>query len=97
MNLETKILIEDIEIIKEKIEGLKDTFGWFENRYFNHEPNHLLTTEEIKMHGHSYHEHRCYITQHIDLLGTYLERLDTTLENVKKASLPTDQSESNAD
>ncbi|PTE66828.1 pathogenicity island family protein [Staphylococcus devriesei] len=97
MNWETEILVEDIEVAKEKIDDLRDTFVWFGNEYFSYEPNHLLTKEEIKKHGYKYHEHRRYISQHIDLLGAYLERLDTALENVKKASLPTDQSESNAD
>ena len=37
-------------------------------------------------HGASYHEHRRYITQHIDLLSIYLKELDTVLEDIEKAS-----------
>ncbi|PTK52591.1 type II toxin-antitoxin system toxin TscT [Staphylococcus haemolyticus] len=86
MNWETKSLIEDIDIIKQKIDDLRDTFVWFDDDYFNHEPNHMLTIEEIEIHGRNYHEHRRYITQHIDLLNMYLKELDTVLEDIEKAS-----------
>ena len=44
----------------------------------------MLTKDEILKHGASYHEHRCYITQHIDLLNIYLKELDTVLEDIEK-------------
>lgn len=86
MNWETKILIEDIEIIKRKINDAVTTFGWFDDGYFTHDSGHLLTKDEILTHGYKYHEHRCYITQHIDLLNMYLKELDTVLEDIEKAS-----------
>ena len=35
MNWETKSLIEDVEIIKRKINDAVTTFGWFDEDYFN--------------------------------------------------------------
>ena len=96
MNWETKSLIEDIDIIKRKINDAVTTCGWFDDKYFTHDSGHLLTKDEILTHGASYHEHRCYITQHIDLLNIYLKELDTVLEDIEKASSSTDQSKDNA-
>ncbi|MFL9487814.1 uncharacterized protein DUF1474 [Staphylococcus warneri] len=96
MNWETKSLIEDIDIIKRKINDAVTTFCWFDDKYFTHDSGHLLTKDEILTHGASYHEHRCYITQHIDLLNIYLKELDTVLEDIEKASSSTDQSKDNA-
>ncbi|MCG1797286.1 type II toxin-antitoxin system toxin TscT [Staphylococcus epidermidis] len=86
MNWETKSLIEDVDIIKRKIDDAVTTFGWFDEDYFNHEPGHMLNKNEILKHGASYHEHRRYITQHIDLLSMYLKELDTVLEDIEKCA-----------
>ncbi|MGX0197055.1 adenylate cyclase class IV [Staphylococcus hominis] len=86
MNWETKSLIEDVEIIKQKINDVVTTFGWFDDEYFTHDSGHMLTKDEILRHGYKYHEHRRYITQHIDLLSMYLKELDTVLEDIEKAS-----------
>lgn len=86
MNWETKNLIEDVDIIKRKINDVLTTFGWFDNEYFTYDSGHQLTKDEILTHGASYHEHRRYITQHIDLLSMYLKELDTVLEDIEKAS-----------
>ncbi|MBU6949290.1 type II toxin-antitoxin system toxin TscT [Staphylococcus haemolyticus] len=86
MNWETKNLIEDVDIIKEKINDTVKTFGFFDNEYFTYDSGHQLTKDEILKHGACYHEHRCYITQHIDLLNMYLKELDTVLEDIEKAS-----------
>ena len=84
MNWETKSLIEDVDIIKRKIDDAVTTFGWFDEDYFKYDRNHTLTNDQIKMHGLKYHEQHRYITQHIDLLSIYLKELDTVLE--EKAS-----------
>ncbi|KGF27015.1 pathogenicity island family protein [Staphylococcus sp. HMSC063F03] len=86
MNWETKNFIEDVDIIKRKIDDALTTFGWFDDEYFKHDGGHMLTKDEILNHGYKYHEHRPYITQHIDLLSIYLKELDTVLEDMKKAS-----------
>ena len=96
MNWETKILIEDVDIIKRKIDDAVTTFGWFDEDYFKYDRNHTLTNDQIKMHGLKYHEQRRYITQHIDLLSIYLKELDTVLEEIENASSSTDQSKDNA-
>ncbi|MDU0435015.1 DUF1474 family protein [Staphylococcus haemolyticus] len=86
MDWETKNLIEYVDIIKRKINDVLTTFGWFDNEYFTYDSGHQLTKDEILKHGASYHEHRRYITQHIDLLNMYLKELDTVLEDIEKAS-----------
>lgn len=86
MNWETKNLIEDIDIIKRKINDALTTFGWFDNEYFNYDSDHMLNKDEILKHGYKYHEHRRYITQHIDLLSMYLKELDTVLIDIENAS-----------
>lgn len=96
MNWETENLIEDVDIIKQKINDALTTFVWFDDDYFNHDAGHQLTKDEILKHGASYHEHRCYIAQHIDLLNMYLKELDTVLEDIEIASSSTDQSKDNA-
>ncbi|MCD9067293.1 DUF1474 family protein [Staphylococcus pasteuri] len=96
MNLEMRSLIEDVDIIKQKINDAVTTFGYFDDNYFTHDSDHMLTKDEILKHGYSYHEHRRYITQHIDLLSMYLKELDTVLIDIEKASSCTDQSQDNA-
>lgn len=86
MNWETKSLIEDIDIIKRKIDDALTTFGYFDDEYFKRDSGHMLTKDEIMLHGYKYHEHRRYITQHIDLLNMYLKELNTVLEDIEKAS-----------
>ncbi|MCC2093310.1 type II toxin-antitoxin system toxin TscT [Staphylococcus haemolyticus] len=86
MNWETKNLIEDVDIIKRKINDVLTTFGRFDDEYFKYDSGYQLTKDEILTHGYKYHEHRCYITQHIDLLSMYLKELDTVLEDIEKAS-----------
>ena len=96
MNWETKILIEDVDIIKRKIDDAVTTFSFFDEDYFKYDRNHTLTNDQIKMHGLKYHEQRRYIPQHIDLLSIYLKELDTVLEEIENASSSTDQSKDNA-
>lgn len=84
MNWETKSLIEDVDIIKRKIDDAVTTFGWFDDEYFTLDNGHKLTKDEILKHGASYHEHRRYITQHIDLLNIYLKEFDSLLEDLKR-------------
>ncbi|PTK72756.1 type II toxin-antitoxin system toxin TscT [Staphylococcus haemolyticus] len=86
MNWETKSLIEDVDVIKEKINDAVTTFVWFDDAYFKRDSGSVLTKDEIMSHGYKYHEHRRYITQHIDLLNMYLKELDTVLEDIEKAS-----------
>ncbi|PTI22484.1 type II toxin-antitoxin system toxin TscT [Staphylococcus warneri] len=86
MNWQTKSLIEDIDIIKRKINDAVTTFCWFDDAYFKRDSDSMLTEDEIISHGYKYHEHRRYITQHIDLLSMYLKELDTVLEDIEKAS-----------
>jgi len=92
MNWETRSLIEDIDIIKRKINDVLTTFCWFDDDYFTHDSDHMLTKDEILKYGYSYHEHRRYITQHIVLLSMYLKELDTVLEEIENASSSADQS-----
>lgn len=104
MNLEIKNILNDIEIIKEKINDVMTSFTWFDEEYFIHEPNHVLNKNEILAHGYRYHEHRIQNTQTIDLMCMYLKEFDSLIERFKEldkkeaSSISTDQSEiENAD
>ncbi|OHR07250.1 pathogenicity island protein [Staphylococcus sp. HMSC078A08] len=104
MNLEIKDILNDIEIIKEKINDVMTSFTWFDEEYFTHEPNHVLNKNEILAHGYRYHEHRIQNTQTIDLMCMYLKEFDSLLERFKELdkkealSVTSDQTETdNAD
>lgn len=104
MNLEIKNILNDIEIIKEKINDVMTSFTWFDEEYFIHEPNHVLNKNEILAHGYRYHEHRIQNTQTIDLMCMYLKEFDSLIERFKEldkkeaSSISTAQSEiENAD
>ena len=96
MEWELRNLFDDLEVVQEKINDVVTSFVWFDDEYFKYDSGHVLTKDEILKHGYKYHEHRCYITQHIDLLSMYLKELDTVLEDIEKASSSTDQSKDNA-
>lgn len=84
MNLEIKNILNDIEIIKEKINDVMTSFTWFDEEYFTHEPNHVLNKNEILAHGYRYHKHRIQNTQTIDLMCMYLKEFDSLLEQFKE-------------
>ncbi|MBH9580357.1 pathogenicity island protein [Staphylococcus felis] len=84
MNWEIRNLFEDIEIIKEKINDVITSFCWFEDDYFTHEPNHVLSMDEVKNHGYKYHEHRIQIAQLNDLMRMYIEQLDEKIREFKE-------------
>ncbi|EGQ3222756.1 DUF1474 family protein, partial [Staphylococcus pseudintermedius] len=54
MNWEIRNLFSEIEIVKEKINDAVTSFGWFEDEYFIHEPSHVLSMNEVKIHGYKY-------------------------------------------
>lgn len=99
MNWEIRDLFSDLKVLKEKIEDLKTTHGWFHGEYFKYESSQPLTKEQVLNHGYKYKEHSIHNTQHLDLLGLYLKEFDELIEKfheIEKTLLPTDQSESNA-
>ena len=52
-----------------------------------HEPNHVLSMEEIKGHGYRYHEHRIQNTQTIDLMLMYMKEFNELINKFhEKAS-----------
>ncbi|MCG2371368.1 type II toxin-antitoxin system toxin TscT [Staphylococcus epidermidis] len=84
MNFEQRNILSDLEIVKEKIDDVITSFTWFDDEYFTHEPNHVLTEKEIYTHGWKYHEHRIKNTQTIDLMCMYLKEFDSLLERFKE-------------
>lgn len=84
MNFEQRNILCDLEIVKEKIDDVITSFTWFDDEYFTHEPNHVLTNKEIYTHGWKYHEHRIKNTQTIDLMCMYLKEFDSLLERFKE-------------
>ncbi|MBM0847744.1 uncharacterized protein DUF1474 [Staphylococcus epidermidis] len=84
MNFEQRNILCDLEIVKEKIDDVITSFTWFDDEYFTHEPNHVLTEKEIYTHGWKYHEMRIKNTQTIDLMCMYLKEFDNLLERFKE-------------
>ncbi|WP_323697172.1 type II toxin-antitoxin system toxin TscT [Staphylococcus pseudintermedius] len=84
MNLEIRNLFSEIEIVKEKINDAVTSFGWFEDEYFIHEPSHVLSMNEVKLHGYKYHEHRIQIEQLHDLMRMYIQQLDEKIREFKE-------------
>ncbi|HDU1352507.1 DUF1474 family protein [Staphylococcus pseudintermedius] len=84
MNLEIRNLFSEIEIVKEKINDAVTSFGWFEDEYFIHEPSHVLSMNEVKLHGYKYHEHRIQIEQLCELMRMYIQQLDEKIREFKE-------------
>lgn len=84
MNWELSSLIEDFEVIKERLDDLKTIHGWFDDKNFIYEANHFLTEDEVIRHGMKYHEHRIHQSQTNDLMRIYLEQLDDLIRKFKQ-------------
>lgn len=84
MNLEIRNLFSEIERVKEKFDDVSTSFCWFEDDYFVHEPNHVLSMDEVKTHGYKYHEHRIQIAQLHDLMRMYIQQLDEKIREFKE-------------
>ena len=50
MEWELRNLFDDLEVVQEKINDVVTSFVWFDDEYFTHEPNHMLT-KKIYTHG----------------------------------------------
>lgn len=99
MNLELRNLFNDLQVVQEKINDVVTSFVWFDDEYFTHKPNHVLTEKEVNTHGLKYHEHRIKNTQVIDLMLMYMKDFDDIMKKIReieKASSSTDQSKDNA-
>ncbi len=97
MNIEIKWLMEEIEIIKEKLEDLNSTHGWFIDDTFTYD--RPKTIEAVQSYGYAYREHRIHNEQLHDLMHLYLERFNEQInkfKDIEKASSPAVQSEDNA-
>lgn len=55
MEWELRNLFDDLEVVQDKINDVVTSFVWFDDEYFTHEPNHMLTKKEIYTHGLKYH------------------------------------------
>lgn len=52
MEWELRNLFDDLEVVQEKINDVVTSFVWFDDEYFTHEPNHMLTKKKyIRMGG----------------------------------------------
>ncbi|MCE4988073.1 type II toxin-antitoxin system toxin TscT [Staphylococcus warneri] len=99
MNWELRNLFSDLQVVQEKINDVVTSLVWFDDKYFTHEPNHVLTEKEVNTHGLKYHEHRIKNTQVIDLMLMYMKDFDDIMKQIReieKASSSTDQSKDNA-
>ncbi|EMJ4525260.1 TPA: DUF1474 family protein [Staphylococcus aureus] len=97
MNWEIKDLMCDIEVIKEKINDVAIRHNWFTQETFL--TNKLETKQECISYSAGYLEHRIQNEHTVELLQVYLKEFDELIQKfheIEKASLSTDQSESNA-
>lgn len=89
MKMEIRNLFSDLEVVKEKIEDLKTAHVWFDEEYFKYASSNPLTKEQVLEHGYKYREHAIHNTQHLDLLGLYLNGFDELIKKfheIEKAS-----------
>ncbi|MEX5992832.1 type II toxin-antitoxin system toxin TscT [Staphylococcus haemolyticus] len=91
MNFEQSNILCDLEVLKERIDDVVKSFMWFNEEYFTHEPNHVLSMEEIKGHGYRYHEHRIKNTQTIDLMLMYQKEFGELIERFKEIEKENDR------
>lgn len=99
MDFEIRDLLCDINIIKEKIDDVVTAHAWFVDGHFKYSSHHTLTKEQILKHGYNYKEQSIHNTQLLDLLGLYLNEFDELInkfQELEKASLTGDQTESDA-
>lgn len=99
MNWEINNLRCDLELLKDKFEGLKDNHGWHFEELYLHGPNHTLNKDDVIKEGFSYHERRIHNDQMFDLLLLYTEKFDELIKRfyeLEKASSFADQSQDNA-
>lgn len=82
MNWGLRDLFCKLDIVKEKINDVVTSLVWFDEEYFTHEPNHVLSLEEIETHGLKYHEHRIQNTQVIDLMIMYMKEFNEIMEKI---------------
>ncbi|MCI2789742.1 type II toxin-antitoxin system toxin TscT [Staphylococcus warneri] len=97
MKMEIRNLFSDLEVLKDRLEDLKDNHGWHLDEYYPYKTSHILNKDELIREGISYHERRIHDDQMIDLLRLYLQQFDEILEKfheIEKASsdvsLPTE-------
>lgn len=91
MNWETRNLIDEFEIVKEKYQDLLQSQGWFIEDYLIHESDHHLTKEEAVMHGMKYHEHRINIKQFDELLRVYTKEFTNLIDEFKNLDKENDR------
>ena len=84
MNWELRNLFDDLEVVQKKINDVVTSFVWFDDEYFTHGPNHVLTKEEVNTHGWKYHEHRIKNTQVIDLMLMYMRDFDDIMKKIRE-------------
>ncbi|HIB4068258.1 TPA: DUF1474 family protein [Staphylococcus aureus] len=97
MNWEIRNLMCDIKLIKEKLNDLNKTYGWWiENTYISRD---ITTIKEYERYSRAYTEHRILNEQVLDLFDIYLNRFDELINRfyeIEKASSFADQSQDNA-
>ncbi|EOD7746496.1 DUF1474 family protein [Staphylococcus aureus] len=97
MNWEIKNLMCDIKLIKEKLDDLNATYGWWvEDTYIFRD---ITTIKEYERYSRDYTEHRILNEQVLDLFDIYLNRFDELINRfyeIEKASSYADQSQDNA-
>ena len=99
MNWETRNLIDEFELVKEKYQDLLQAQGWFMDDYLIHDKDHVLSNREVVTHGAKYHEMRIHIQQFDRLLTMYKNELTNVIKQfkeIKKTLSESDQTTDNA-
>ncbi|HCZ9997924.1 TPA: DUF1474 family protein [Staphylococcus aureus] len=89
MNWEIRNLFNELELLKDSFEDLKDKHGWHFDKHYPHESNHALNKDELIREGFYYHERRIHNNQMFDLLHLYTKQFDSIVRKfyeIEKAS-----------
>ncbi|UXR29924.1 DUF1474 family protein [Staphylococcus simulans] len=79
MNLDIRNLFYEIEIIKNKIEGLAQTHAWFGEEVFKYN-DMPKTKEQLLLYAHGYKEANIHHEQTLDLMYYYLSEFDEVIQ-----------------
>lgn len=83
MDWELRNLFDDLEVVQEKINDVVTSFVWFDDEYFTHEPNHMLTKKKyIRMAEVSRASYQN--TQVIDLMLMYMKDFDDIMKKIRE-------------
>lgn len=82
MNFEQRNILDDLEVLKDKLDDLFTTHAWHGDDVFI--KSRLETKEELLIYSSSYVENRIHHEQHSELLRIYVKELDNLIDRFKE-------------